>query len=144
MVGPDQYERGESAEYLDPLNNPVTLRSLAEKCNVPFVDLSQVTTDASLLEQFPVELLHSERLLPLALQGGRLRVAVGDPFKLESISRHSCFEGYELDTEISSRIGGHIHITQACGGKIKLFVYANTRYTSTSCSYRRTIYGCCS
>ena len=87
--------------YLSPLQEVASLRSLAEKCNLPFVDLSCATIDAKLLEEFPIQELTDERVLPLSLSGKRLTLAVGDPFKLESINRHSAFSQYEVETVLA-------------------------------------------
>lgn len=87
--------------YLSPLEEIESLRSLAEKCNLPFVDLSCATVDPRLLEKFPIQELNDERVLPLTLSGRRLTLAVGDPFKLESITRHPTFEKYELETVLA-------------------------------------------
>ena len=84
--------------------NPDDLESLlhfAQKLNVPFVDLAATSLDATLVHQFPAKDLIAEQVLPLALQGRRLRIAVADPFKLSAMVRHPLFAGYLVQTVLA-------------------------------------------
>jgi type II secretory ATPase GspE/PulE/Tfp pilus assembly ATPase PilB-like protein len=56
-----------------------TYRALATLNDLPFTDLSTTTLDKALLEHVPLKLIFSNHLLPLALEGDLLTVAVAEP-----------------------------------------------------------------
>ena len=56
-----------------------TYRALATLNDLPFTDLSNATLDKALLEHVPLKLIFSNHLIPLALEGDLLTVAVAEP-----------------------------------------------------------------
>lgn len=56
-----------------------TYRALATLNGLPFTDLSEVTLNKSLLEHVPLKLIFNNQLIPLALDGDLLTVAVAEP-----------------------------------------------------------------
>ena len=58
-----------------------TYRALATLNNLQFTDLSDATLDKALLEHVPLKLIFNNQLIPLALTGDVLTVAVAEPPK---------------------------------------------------------------
>jgi len=69
------------------------LRAVAESLGCRFVDLSAVQLDLSLLETFPVKLIHRYGVFPIREAEGSLVVATGNPFDLHAIDAVSAATG---------------------------------------------------
>ena len=61
------------------------LEATAEAVGVDFVDLDHVEVDSSLLDDFPVKLIHRFELFPLRRQADSLVLAVSNPFDIHAI-----------------------------------------------------------
>jgi type II secretion system protein E len=61
------------------------LGGIAASLRLPLVDLSDVEVDESLLEQFPVRLVHRHEFFPLSSNADGLVVAVSNPFDFQAI-----------------------------------------------------------
>src|SRR5688572_2028968 len=61
------------------------LKALAEQTRVPFVDLTAVEIDPSLVPPAGVKTVFQRKVLPLERQNGTLKVAVSDPLDLEAL-----------------------------------------------------------
>ncbi len=59
------------------------LQALSEQTRIPYIDLSKVDIDATLLNQATVKTVFQRKVLPIDRQNGTLRVAVSDPLDLE-------------------------------------------------------------
>lgn len=62
-------------------------RSLAEKMNLPYTDLSDFSTDADMLSLLPVEWMLRYACLPLGLEGNQLKLAFADESLMENLEQ---------------------------------------------------------
>ena len=69
------------------------VRKLAERCGVPFTDLTDVRIDRELVRSFPPEFLYRSNFVPLEADGGTLRIAIADPSDLETIDAIQSLSG---------------------------------------------------
>ena len=69
------------------------LNGLARSLRLQIVDLSEIEIDESILEEFPVRLVHRHEFFPLYRRGGALVVAVTNPFDFQAIDTLSASTG---------------------------------------------------
>jgi type II secretory ATPase GspE/PulE/Tfp pilus assembly ATPase PilB-like protein len=60
-------------------------RALSHKFELPFVDLDRTAIDPEAIRGIPEELLKKHDILPIAIDGNVLTVAIGDPLALQAI-----------------------------------------------------------
>lgn len=63
----------------------LAVRSVAMTLGLDFVDLSTTTADLSLVEKFPVKLIHRYGVFPLSRKDDSLVVVTGNPFDLHAL-----------------------------------------------------------
>lgn len=61
------------------------LQAVGEAMGLEFVDLSETEVDLSLLQEFPIKLIHRHGVFPIRLDEGSLVVATGNPFELHAL-----------------------------------------------------------
>ncbi|NUQ62645.1 MAG: Flp pilus assembly complex ATPase component TadA [Pirellulales bacterium] len=61
------------------------LRAVAESLGMDYIDLSAAKVDLSLLEGFPIKLIHRYGVFPLKYEDGSLVLATGNPFDLQAV-----------------------------------------------------------
>ncbi len=69
------------------------LRAVSEAMGLELVDLSATPIDLSLLETFPVKLIHRYNVFPLRAEEGSLVVAIGNPLDLHALDAISAAVG---------------------------------------------------
>ncbi len=69
------------------------LVAVANGLGLQTADLSEVTPDLSLLENFPIRLIHRSHVFPLHVERGSLVLAVSDPFDLQAVDAVSAAIG---------------------------------------------------
>ena len=77
------------------------LNGLARSLRLQIVDLSEIEIDESILEEFPVRLVHRHEFFPLYRRGGALVVAVTNPFDFQAIDTLSASTGEMVQPVIS-------------------------------------------
>ena len=77
------------------------LSGLARSLRLQVVDLSEIEIDESVLEEFPVRLVHRHEFFPLYRRGGALVVAVTNPFDFQAIDTLSASTGEMVQPVIS-------------------------------------------
>ncbi len=98
------------------VSEEAALRALGEEVGIPFVDLEQQQIDLSLLQDFPLKLIHRHSLFPLERQNGTLRVATSDPFDLYPLDELSATTGLTVEPvlaqreQIARRIKAHLGV----------------------------------
>jgi len=78
------------------------VRRLADRCGVPFTDLTDVRIDRDLVQSFPPEFLYRANVIPLEDDGANLRVAVADPSDLETIDAIRTLSGRNVVVEAAT------------------------------------------
>lgn len=71
-------------------------RALAQRCAVPFIDLTGLRIDRELVLSFPAEFLYRSNFVPLAIEGDTLRIAIADPSDLETIDAVQTLSGKKV------------------------------------------------
>jgi len=77
-------------------------RSLSLEWGIAYVDLRQVHTPPDLLQRVPERLLLRHRVLPIALRGGKLRLAMANPLDVEAINETRLVTGYDVEPMVAS------------------------------------------
>ncbi len=78
-------------------------RNLAERYNVPFIDLAAVILKRDLVQSFPVEFLHRANFIPLEENGDAVKIAIADPSDIATIDAVESFLGKEVKVFAASR-----------------------------------------
>ena len=73
------------------------------KSGIPFVDLEHHKIDLSLLQNFPLKLIHRHSLFPLQRHNGTLQVATSDPFDLYPLDELSATTGLTIEPVLAQR-----------------------------------------
>ncbi|NLY00445.1 MAG: Flp pilus assembly complex ATPase component TadA [Rhodopirellula sp.] len=69
------------------------LRAVAESLGLDYVDITSAKVDLSLLDEFPIRLIHRYGVFPLGHEDGSLVLATGNPFDLAAIDAISAATG---------------------------------------------------
>jgi general secretion pathway protein E/type IV pilus assembly protein PilB len=90
-------------------------RAVGDALGMDFIDLGAARIDFSLLQDFPLRLIHRYNVFPVALSGGALVLAICNPFDLQAIDAVSAAVGRsvipvlatprELQKLIKNRLG---------------------------------------
>ena len=77
-------------------------RSLAQRYHYDFVDLTQIAIDAELFRSVPVELMFRYNFVPVAEDGGGLRIAIADPRQLATLDEISLLLGKKIRIQVAT------------------------------------------
>ena len=72
------------------------LAIVAETLGIGFVDLASTTIDLSVLNDFPIKLIHRFEVFPIRREEGALVVATGNPFELNALDAVSAATGLSV------------------------------------------------
>jgi len=90
--------------------------AIARTLGLEFVDLTKVDPDLSLLEGFPIKLIHRHEVFPIRRERGSVVVATGNPFDLNAIDALSAATGSSVTAvlafpdEIAKLIKAHLGV----------------------------------
>jgi type II secretory ATPase GspE/PulE/Tfp pilus assembly ATPase PilB-like protein len=76
---------GETLIELGLLTEETLAKTLAQKFQIPFVDLDAVEINPQALREVPLELIEKYAVLPIDIEGKSLTVAIGDPLALDAL-----------------------------------------------------------
>ncbi|HEX3600878.1 MAG TPA: ATPase, T2SS/T4P/T4SS family [Lacipirellulaceae bacterium] len=105
-----------AAVDLGLVSEEAALKALGDEVGIPFVDLEQQQIDLTLLQNFPLKLIHRHSLFPLERHNGTLRVATSDPFDLYPLDELSATTGLTIEPvlaqreQIARRIKAHLGV----------------------------------
>ena len=88
---------------------------LSIQMRVPLVDLRQVTVDAEAVRLVPEEIARQYRVLPLAVDGDILRVAMDDPQDLDALSTLSAVTHKTVKARLPSQGSEESHRCSSVG-----------------------------
>ena len=77
------------------------LQAIADALRLQLVDLTDIEIDESILEDFPVRLVHRHEVFPIAHRDGYLVVAVSNPFDFQAIDTLSAVTGKMIQPVIA-------------------------------------------
>lgn len=92
------------------------VRAVAATMGLDFVELSSIEPDLTLLEEFPVKLIHRFGVFPLSRDGESLVIVTGNPFDLHSLDAVSSAVGRSvlpvvaLPWEVSKLVKSHLGV----------------------------------
>jgi general secretion pathway protein E len=99
----------QSGERFDHVLTKLGLVSEADLCThlgkflaIPQLDAAETPLEPPLHDEIPEKFIHANRLLPLAVEGRRLKLAVVDPLDLEAVQALAYSTGYEIELRIAS------------------------------------------
>ena len=73
------------ADELEFSSTRTLLKSVAQSMGLPFADLEAIEVDASLLDDFPLRLIHRFEVFPIQKDEEGLTVAIANPFDFQAI-----------------------------------------------------------
>src|SRR5690349_16669436 len=76
---------GEALIDLKLASDTAVYKALATQHNMEFIELDKSSIPPNAMGLIPEELMRKHLVLPLGLEGGRLRIAVHDPLDLETL-----------------------------------------------------------
>lgn len=106
----------ESAVEMGFVREDDALQALGEAVGLEFVDLNQEEVDLTVLEIFPLKLIHRESLFPLRRENGSIVVATSDPFDLYPLDEISAHTGLAVvpvlaaKREIAKLVKSHLGV----------------------------------
>ncbi|HEX4412547.1 MAG TPA: GspE/PulE family protein [Lacipirellulaceae bacterium] len=100
---PDATRLDVAAVDLGLVTEEAALKALGDEVGIPFVDLEQHKIDLSLLQNFPLKLIHRHSLFPLQRHNGTLQVATSDPFDLYPLDELSATTGLTIEPVLAQR-----------------------------------------
>ena len=92
------------------------LKAVGQALGLEFVDLSTTRIDLTLLETFPIKLIHRYGVFPIRLEEGSLVVATSDPFDLHAVDAVSAATGMAvwavvaLPDEVAKLVKTHLGV----------------------------------
>ncbi|MFZ2956774.1 MAG: ATPase, T2SS/T4P/T4SS family [Candidatus Ozemobacteraceae bacterium] len=75
--------------------------TLARQMNIPFLNLNEMSIAPEVLTTIPESIVRSHNLLPIQLEGNRLRISMVDPLDVFIIDEIHYQTGYEIESAIS-------------------------------------------
>jgi type IV pilus assembly protein PilB len=111
IVGPDQLAEAQKSGtaieeslvrlgYADP---DQIVKAKAEQHGMPFVDLREIEIPNSVVELVPESLARENLVMPLAQEGGVIKVIMHDPMDLETIDKLRFVLNREIEVALSSK-----------------------------------------
>jgi len=82
-------------------------KKLADRYNVPYVDLSDFTLDRELIGSFPVDFLYRSNFIPLEANGSAVKIAIADPSNIAVIDSIEAFLGKKVEVCAASERAIH-------------------------------------
>ncbi len=77
-------------------------KTLAHQMNIQFLNLNELTIPPEILTTIPEGIVRTHSLLPIKLDGNRLRITMADPLDVFIIDEVTVQTGYEVEVAISS------------------------------------------
>ena len=77
-------------------------KTLAKQMNIHFLNLNELTIPPEILTTIPEAIVRTHNLLPINLDGNRLRITMADPLDVFIIDEVTFQTGYEVEVAISS------------------------------------------
>ncbi len=104
-----QRAAAQSGERFDHVLTKLGLVSEADLCthlgkflDIPQLEPADLPLEPPLRDEIPEKFIRANRLLPLAVDGRRLRLAVADPLDLEPVQALASSTGYEIELRLVS------------------------------------------
>ena len=97
-------------------NEEEALRAVGQALGMEMVDLTKITPDPEVLQQFPPKLIHRHEVFPIESDGQSLVLAIGDPFDLHALDAVGAATGLSivpvvaLPSELSKLVKSHLGV----------------------------------
>lgn len=97
-------DRTKKQEQNSPLHNEEEeTKRLAERYNVPYIDLSSHLLSRELVQSFPVDFLYRSNFIPLEEDGNVVKIATADPSDIATIDSIESFLGKKVRVYAASK-----------------------------------------
>ena len=93
----------QAAVALGFVSEDVALQALGDEIGLAFVDLTEIETERSVLDGFPLKFVHRESLFPVHQVDGVLVVATSDPFNLYPLDELEVVTGKSVVPVLATR-----------------------------------------
>lgn len=80
-------------------------KKLAERYQVPYIDLSSVAINRELVQSFPVDFLYRSIFVPFEDDGQQVKIAIADPSDLATIDAIESYLGRKVEVYAASKRG---------------------------------------
>ena len=110
-------------------SDPVMI-SLARSLNMTFVDLELTEPLRELVAQFPANVLFRDKALPIDRCGERVRIAISDPYKLETLNELEALTGIPLEAVLAEprQIEAKLHqVLGVAGGTVSDLIHRSNQ-----------------
>ncbi|MBU4204092.1 MAG: GspE/PulE family protein [Acidobacteria bacterium] len=78
-------------------------KKIAQRYNVPYIDLSGSAVSRKLVQSFPVDFLHRAFFIPLEEDDSRVKIAIANPSDIETIDSIESYLGKKVEVYAASR-----------------------------------------
>ena len=85
------------------LSEEAETRKLAERYNVPYIDLATISIDREFVQSFPPEFLYRANFIPLEENEGDIKIAIADPSDFATIDSIESFLGKKVQVYAASK-----------------------------------------
>ncbi len=78
-------------------------KKIAQRYNVPYIDLTDSTVSRKLVQSFPVDFLHRASFIPLEEDNSRVKIAIANPSDIETIDSIESYLGKKVEVFAASK-----------------------------------------
>ncbi len=94
---------GDVLVQLDLVTDEEVIEAVAEQQNLEIVDLSELILPEDLIGEIPQDIIEKHEVIPIGVRGNKLRLAIHDPFDIDSIEKVGLATDYHIETVLASR-----------------------------------------
>lgn len=96
-------KENEKKKQKNPLSEEEKTNRLAQRYQVPTVDISSYPLDRELIQSFPVDFLYRACFIPVEENEEEIKIAIADPSDIETIDSIESFKGKKVNVCAASR-----------------------------------------
>ena len=94
--------------HLDSIHmEEMETKKLADRYQVPYLDLTSISLDRELIQSFPVDFLYRSNFIPLKKNKTTVEIAISDPSDIEAIDSIESFMGIKVKVFAASKRSIH-------------------------------------
>ena len=94
---------GEVLVQLDLVTDEEVIEAIAEQQSLEIVDLEELVLPQDLIGEIPQDIIEKHEVIPVGLKGHKLRLAIHDPFDLDSIEKVGLATDYHIEPVLAPR-----------------------------------------
>lgn len=94
---------GDVLVQLGLVTDEEVIEAVAEQQNLEIVDLTELVLPQELIDEIPQDIIEKHEVIPIGLRGHKLRLAIHDPFDLDSIEKVGLATDYHIEPVLAPR-----------------------------------------